>query len=207
MSQLTLSFKGKILKTFPLVEGEHVIGSDPSCELHIDSLAIQPRHASVTTHGSEIVLRDLGSPEGTFVNNLKIEEHTLQAGDHIRVGKHTLDYIQSATPLNSTAEAEPALPDETGAAVTKQASSGWLQIMSGHNLGKTISLSRNMTNLGTPGVQTAVVAKRNDGFFITHLEGANPPTVSKVSIGDKAFRLKDGDIIQIGNVKMQFSLE
>ena len=79
--------------------------------------------------------------------------------------------------------------------------------MTGHNLGKTISLSRNMTNLGTPGVQTAVVAKRNDGFFITHLEGATPPLVGNTSIGEKAYRLNDGDIIQIGNVKMQFSLE
>ena len=206
MSHLTLSFKGKVLKTLLLSEGEQVIGSDPSCELHIDSLAVQPRHASVTTHDSEAVIRDLGSPDGTFINNQKIEKHTLQLGDHIRIGKHTLDYVE-VKPTESIAEPEPALPDETTTPTTKHLRSGWLQIMTGHNLGKTISLNRNMTNLGTPGVQTAVVAKRNDGFFITHLEGASPPKVGNSSIGDKAFRLNDGDIIQIGNVKMQFSLE
>ncbi|MCK5639656.1 MAG: FHA domain-containing protein [Gammaproteobacteria bacterium] len=204
MSQLTLSFKGKILKTFLIAEGEQVIGSDPSCEIHIDSLAVQARHATITSNGSEVVIRDLGSPDGTFVNNQKIEEHTLEAGDNIRIGKHTLDYVQIKS-TNPTPE--PKTSDETAAPAKNQPSAGWLQIMSGHNLGKTISLNRNITNLGTPGVQTAMVSKRTEGFFITHLEGANPPKVGNASIGDKAHQLNDGDIIQIGNVKMQFSLE
>jgi hypothetical protein len=80
----------------------------------------------------------------------------------------------------------------------------WLQILSGHNLGKNLSLNRALTNLGTPGIQTAVIAKRNDGYFLSHLEGENPPKVGDSPIGDKSWPLQDGDIIQIGNVKMQF---
>ncbi|HLP29875.1 MAG TPA: FHA domain-containing protein, partial [Geothrix sp.] len=72
MSTLTLSFKGMNLKTLTLAEGEMVIGSDPGCAIHIDSLAVQPRHAAVVTKGSASTLRDLGSPDGTFVNNEKL---------------------------------------------------------------------------------------------------------------------------------------
>ena len=90
---------------------------------------------------------------------------------------------------------------------TQASKQGWLQILNGQNLGKTLSLNRSMTNLGKPGVATAVITKRGDGYFISHLEGKFPPTVGNESIGDRSIKLKDGDTIKIGNIKMQFYLE
>ena len=67
MSKLTLSFKGKVLKVFPVLKGSMTLGSDPSCTLHIDSLAIQPQHAQIDTVNSDSVIRDLGTEEGTCI--------------------------------------------------------------------------------------------------------------------------------------------
>ena len=80
MSKLTLSFKGKVLKVFPVVQGDMFIGSDPSCTLRIDSLAVQPKHARLHTVAAQSVLYDLDSPDGTFVNQVRITEHTLKDG-------------------------------------------------------------------------------------------------------------------------------
>lgn len=210
MSKLTLSFKDKVLKVYPLPEGEAIIGSDPACRLHIDSLAVQPRHASIITQGTTSVLRDLGSSDGTFVNGKKLSgDYTLKDDDVIRVGKHdllfTLEIPVEAIRAETLAEMDQG--EELKLEPIRELKSGWLQLLSGHNVGKTISLSRNLTNLGTPGVQTAVIAKRSDGYFLSHLEGEHPPTVDGVSIGDTSWHLQDGNVIQMGNVKMQFYLQ
>ncbi len=197
MSKLTLSFKGKKLKVVQVSMGEMVIGSDPACQLHIDSLAVQPRHATITTQGDVSILRDLGTSDGVLVNGSKIEEHTLQDGETIQIGKHTLEFI-----FSPTSEA-----DNTFKAAAQAAhKSAWLQILTGSNVGKTINLKNNMTNLGKAGVQTAVIARREDGYFLTHLEGEHSPKVDGVPIGDESRRLEDGNVIQLGNVKMQFTL-
>lgn len=204
MPTLTLSFKGRTLKIFPVGAGEMVIGSDSGSAVHIDSLAVEPRHASVTTDGQKTVLRDLGSESGTYVNNERIDERHLEDNDQIRIGKHTLTFARDLGEMEEQqppAESDPQLPAH------EQPKTAWLQILNGQNLGKTISLNRKMTNLGKPGVQTAVIARRNDGYFLSHLEGAHPPTVSGKAIGDHSWQLHDGDVVQIGNVRMQFYLQ
>jgi len=211
LSKLTLTFKGKVLKVFPVLKGTMMLGSDPNCTIYIDSLALQPEHAQIETVNNESVIRDLNTDEGTFIGQTKIEGlHPLKDEDVIRVGKHTLTYSFSEdltremdAVSESIAEEEPA-PIQMGSQERKQ---GWLQIMNGANLGKTMSLNKSMTNLGKPGVSTAVITKRQDGYFISQLEGNHPLLIKNQEIGGKSQQLIDGDTIQIGNIKMQFYLE
>lgn len=213
MSKLTLSFKSKVLKVYPVLKGSMVIGSDPSCAIFIDSLAIQPQHAQIDTVNNDSVVRDLNTDEGTFIGTNKVEGmHPLKDEDVIRIGKHTLAYSFSED-INTTDEQEVVaeiINEEEPAPIQMEAQSktqGWLQIMSGSNLGKTISLNKSMTNLGKPGVSTAVITKRPDGYFISQLEGVQPLLIKNQELGDKSHQLMDGDTIQIGNIKMQFYLE
>jgi len=226
VSKLTLSFKSKILRVFPLQQGTMEIGSDPGCVIHIDSLAVQGKHARIETHGHDTILFDLKSDDGTFINQDRITEHKLADGDLIRVGKHTLTYKyeeishlesnESSTSIDitpvletekdsgQTTEIPSANPESIQATQPKQ---GWLQILNGQNLGKTMALSKSMTNLGKPGVATAVITRRNDGYFISHLEGKHPPRVGGTEIGDHSTKLEDNDTITIGNIRMQFYME
>lgn len=212
MAKLTLAFKDTILKVFVVEPGEMLIGSDPACKVFIDSLALQPRHASITTAHHKSTLHDLSGDEGgTFVNSKKLEEeYQLKHDDEIRVGKHTLLFTTDpADELASDDELpEPVLDpiDEPIIIAKTKQKEAWLQIMNGANVGRTISLSRTMTNLGKAGVQTAVIARRGDGYFLSHLEGERTPLVDGKSIGDNSYKLEDGNVIQIGNVKMQFTL-
>lgn len=222
MSRLTLSFKSKVLRVFPLQQGVMEIGSDPSCLIHIDSLAVQDKHARIETHGNDSILFDLKTDDGTFVNQNRISEHKLADGDMIRVGKHTLSYKfeevssleanESSTsidisPILEAEQTKPAQEEIPEPAPSGKPKQGWLQILNGQNLGKTMALTRSMTNLGKPGVATAVITKRNDGYFISHLEGKHPPSVGNTPIDDRSVKLEDGDTITIGNIKMQFYLE
>jgi len=210
LSKLTLSFKGKVLKVFPVLKGSMTLGSDPSCTIHIDSLAIQPKHAEINTVNNESVIRDLNSDEGTFIGQTKIESlHQLKDGEVIRIGKHTITYAFSENITNENDvitenQAEEAPPIQMEA---QEKTQGWLQIMNGANLGKTMSLNKSMTNLGKPGISTAVITKRSDGYFISQLEGNHPLLIKNEELGDRSLQLADGDTIQIGNIKMQFYLE
>lgn len=210
MSKLTLSFKGKVLKVFPVLKGSMVLGSDSSCTICVDSLALQPQHAQIDTVDNDSVIRDLNTEDGTFIGTTKIEGmHPLKDGDVIRVGKHTLAYSFSEDITHETeAIAEKIIAeDEPVQMESKEKNQGWLQIMNGSNLGKTMSLNKSMTNLGKPGISTAVITKRNDGYFISQLEGNHPLLIRNKELGDKSHQLNDGDTIQIGNIKMQFYLE
>lgn len=212
MAKLTLAFKDTVLKVVYVEAGEMLIGSDPACKVFIDSLALQPRHASITTVKHKSILRDLSDDEGgTFVNNKKIDgEYQLVHDDEIRVGKHTLLFTTDpADELAGDDDASDSMLDPIDEPVIiakTKVKDAWLQIMNGSNVGRTISLSRNLTNLGKAGVQTAVIARRGDGYFLSHLEGERTPLVDGKSIGEDSFKLEDGNVIQLGNVKMQFSL-
>ena len=84
---------------------------------------------------------------------------------------------------------------------------GAIQIISGGNAGKELELQKPLTTLGKPGVQVAVLTRRPQGYFITHVEGANHPSVNGQSIGAAPHALKDHDVIELAGVKMEFFLK
>ena len=79
-----------------------------------------------------------------------------------------------------------------------------VQILNGPNAGKELELVKNLTTLGKPGVQVAVLARRPHGYFITHVEGGSFPTVNGSSIGEQPHQLRDHDLIELAGVKMEF---
>jgi hypothetical protein len=84
---------------------------------------------------------------------------------------------------------------------------GTIQILSGPSAGKELPLSKPLTTLGKPGVQVAVIAKRPQGYFITHVEGASFPVVNGKHLDAQAHPLNDHDVIELAGVKMEFFLK
>jgi pSer/pThr/pTyr-binding forkhead associated (FHA) protein len=84
---------------------------------------------------------------------------------------------------------------------------GAIQLLSGGNAGKELELTKPLTTLGKPGVQVAVLTRRPQGYFITHVEGEQQPTVNGQAIGTAPHALKDHDLIELAGVKMEFFLK
>ncbi len=82
-----------------------------------------------------------------------------------------------------------------------------IQILSGPNAGKELELVKGLTTLGKPGVQVAVLTRRPQGFFITHVEGASHPSVNGQVLGGQPCQLQDHDLIELAGVKMEFFLK
>jgi DNA-binding winged helix-turn-helix (wHTH) protein len=74
-------------QTFPLVDGENVIGRDPRCSVWVDASGVSRRHARVSVAADSFTLEDLGSRNGTFLRGGKVTTpQPLQDGDVIRLG-------------------------------------------------------------------------------------------------------------------------
>lgn len=68
-------------------DGEHVLGRDPDLELFFDSPSVSRRHALIRVTGGEATVEDLGSKNGTFVADRRVDSTMpLADGDVIRVG-------------------------------------------------------------------------------------------------------------------------
>ena len=76
--------------------------------------------------------------------------------------------------------------------------------LSGTIAGRELELTKPLTTLGKPGVQVAVLTRRPQGFFVTHVEGASFPVVNGKTLDAQAQMLNDHDIIELAGVKMEF---
>jgi pSer/pThr/pTyr-binding forkhead associated (FHA) protein len=108
--------------------------------------------------------------------------------------------VTSRTAVGSSVAAPVAAPPAPAATQGV----GTVQVLNGQNAGKTLELTKSLTTLGKPGVQVAVITKRPNGYFITHVEGASFPVVNGTSVGAQAAALKENDVIEIAGVKMEF---
>lgn len=81
---------------------------------------------------------------------------------------------------------------------------GIIQILSGPSAGKELPLTKALTTLGKPGVQVAVIARRPQGYFITHVEGSTYPVLNGKSLDAQAHALSDHDVVELAGVKMEF---
>jgi hypothetical protein len=135
---------------------------------------------------------------------------TPDSGDAVASAQSGPAAALAAPPASgpSKTEALPAAPPPpaaSAAGATAQAI-GTIQILSGPNAGRELPLAKALTTLGKPGVQVAVIAKRPQGHFITHVEGANFPVVNGKTLDAQAHQLNDHDIIELAGVKMEFFL-
>ncbi|MFO1204187.1 MAG: FHA domain-containing protein [Burkholderiales bacterium] len=82
-----------------------------------------------------------------------------------------------------------------------------VQILTGPSAGRELELSKSLTTVGKPGVQVAVITRRPQGYYITHVEGANFPILNGKSLDAQAHPLNDHDIVELAGVKMEYFLK
>jgi DNA-binding winged helix-turn-helix (wHTH) protein len=74
-------------RTFPLADGENVVGRDPRCTVWLDESGVSRRHARIIVTGRSATVEDLGSKNGTFIRNSRVAgPRDLVDGDVIRLG-------------------------------------------------------------------------------------------------------------------------
>jgi diguanylate cyclase (GGDEF)-like protein len=75
---------------YKLTKRKVVIGRGSQADIHVVDDGISRRHAEIENDGESMLIRDLGSTNGTYCNGERITEHALEDGDKIQVGSTTI---------------------------------------------------------------------------------------------------------------------
>ena len=88
-----------------LDEGEHVIGRDPNVEIYLDAPGVSRRHALIKIAAARATIEDLGSKNGTFVGDQRVDgSRSIGDGDVITVGSVKLTVRALQTPTSTETE-------------------------------------------------------------------------------------------------------
>jgi len=88
-----------------LAEGENIIGRDPGARVTLDSIKVSRLHARITVNDLATTLEDLGSRNGTSVNNQKISGPVqLTDGDEIAIGGFTVKFRAGGSAAPTAAD-------------------------------------------------------------------------------------------------------
>ncbi len=228
MAKLILSFNGEVVKEYKLDKEILTIGRQPDNDIRIDNPAVSSKHAKVLTILNDSFIEDLDSTNGTFIGDNKITKHALQNGENIILGKHELKYLKTNADsgesefektmvihadvegILKTKEVDKNSEKSIGSVGTSTSDPGpaRLQLISGTNAGKELQLTKILTTLGKPGVQTAAITRRPAGYFLIVVEAGKDnkrPLVNDTEVG-KQQPLADGDVIEVAGIKMSFNL-
>ena len=106
MGRSGVSFRIKwVAGRVTLDEGEHVIGRDPDVEIYLDAPGVSRRHASIKIEAARATVEDLGSKNGTFVGDQRVDgSRSIGDGDVITVGSVKLTVRALQTPHSTETE-------------------------------------------------------------------------------------------------------
>ncbi|KJU82171.1 FHA domain-containing protein [Candidatus Magnetobacterium bavaricum] len=236
MAKILLKFKDAVLKDFPLEKDVLTIGRKPTNDIHVDNLAVSGTHARIFKKDDKFYIEDLNSLNGTFVNGKKISVHHLTNSDVVIIGKHSLSYVSDKDTVKPKVEKEQSIMDETimidsklkdeilqkspakESTSTDKAITGGFVVIEGSTekndyelvdrittIGKDKTAAIHLKGLFAPKV-AALVNKRKDGYTISSATGGKGVKVNGKD-SDGAHKLEEGDIVEVGGIKLQFYIK
>ena len=96
-------------RTFPL-QTSLTLGRADDAGLRIPLESISRLHARLTPAGDDVLVEDLGSANGTWLNGKRITRAQAVHGDEIRVDTQRFQLVEPGRPLRATGEGAPASP-------------------------------------------------------------------------------------------------
>jgi len=108
---------GTVASEITLTKGDFTIGRDHGNSLQLDDGEVSGKHAVITLRPNkylpeslDMTISDLGSTNGTFVNNVSVKEHVLKHGDSIRISGYEYRIFDDQSHVGT--QTEYSLPEE-----------------------------------------------------------------------------------------------
>jgi pSer/pThr/pTyr-binding forkhead associated (FHA) protein len=115
MAKFIVLYNGEPLKTFELDEPVITIGRLPENTISIANMGVSRRHARIEEDTDrKLIITDLNSLNGTFINGKKAKKSPLNHGDKIAIGKYTIIYKTEGDTKGAEGEAQGKKTATTG---------------------------------------------------------------------------------------------
>lgn len=204
MPQLIVSVENVEIKHVYIAKDVTTLGRKADNDIVLDNGAISSHHCRFELKGlADVFVEDLGSTNGTFVNNVRVKRQQLEDDDVIAIAGFRLRYMQSTGDSGFGATAimnmgvQPHLPPPASA---------MFRVLSGSSAGLEVPVVKAVSTFGKPGVAVIAVSHRRTGYFAAHLDGTEVPLINGRPLGHDPVLLADQDVLDLAGTSMQFVL-
>jgi hypothetical protein len=207
MGKLVIKFQGKLIGEVNLKLGDTKIGRKPDCDIVLTDTAASGAHAVVKTVGLKSTIQDLGSTNGTFIENKRVKQQELRHGETILIGGHSLLYREDMNldaPVlgqRAAASAPRPAPQEHTTVLT---AFGQLLAVDGREKGKRLPLIKEEIALDNPGKNPARIFRTSEGYVLHASVGPGEPRVNNKPVPQGGQLLESGDVVEVAGTKFQF---
>lgn len=232
MAKILLKYKEAVVKEIELDKEVMTIGRKPDNDIVIDNQAVSGHHASIKREGGALFIEDLSSLNGTYLNSQKVSKAELFNNDVILIGVHTLDVASDKNRETdkksftmrgrSMDETMVIAPEDKKKIITAADKSvpeplGGFLVIEGSTDQKEYELKERVSSIGKEDGSAiklkgffapklaALINRRKEGYFITPSGGKELKVNGKTI--ERRYDLKDGDIVEVGNLKLQFYIK
>jgi pSer/pThr/pTyr-binding forkhead associated (FHA) protein len=235
MPRLILMFNKQVIREYPFLKDSITVGRAEDNTVVIDNLAVSSYHARIDKAGTDFILTDLQSTNGTFINENRVITHKLSHGDNVSIGKHILLFVGekgkaeseesdekmslNKTMMLDTAKQRELLAKQKGVAPVPKPPEkiGVISFVDGSGLGE-IELNKKLTKIGKAdtsevqlsgllmGATAATISRRPAGYTITFTGGMAKLKVNG-QVVKESIDLKEFDRVEIGAYKFQFYMK
>jgi hypothetical protein len=205
MPQLIVTVEGVEVKHVYVAKDRTTLGRGPDNDIVLQNAAVSTRHCAFDLKGiADVFIEDLGSTNGTFVNNQRLtQRRKLEDEDVVAVANFRIRYLEAtgdsgfgATAI-MTMGANPNLPPPAHAS---------FRVLSGSSAGLEVPVVKAVSTFGKPGVAVIAVSHRRTGYFAAHLDGSETPQLNGRPLGHDPVMLAHEDVLELAGTKMQFVL-
>ena len=207
MPQLITTVDGVEIHRTYLTRVRTTLGRKPDNHIVLTDLAVSGAHCVFELSGlMDVVVMDLGSTNGTYINGAMVRMHLLKDQDIVSIGKFKIQFF-SANALTDECKtvAMPLYEGHSSAATGAMQAS--LKLLTGTSAGLELPVSKAVSTFGQPGIALIAIAHRRQGYFVSCMEATQTPKLNGLDITDQPVLLADRDVIELAGSALEFLLK
>jgi hypothetical protein len=201
MPQLIATVQGVEVKHVYLHKDRTTLGRKAGNDIVLDTMVVSGHHCAFDLIGvADVFVQDLGSTNGTYVNDRMIKDRThLSDGDVIAIGPYRIRYVQASEEPSTFSGTQTFMQE----AIPLQAV---FTVETGSSAGLEVPVVKAVTTFGKPGIAVVSVAQRRGGYFVSQLTGNTAPLLNGTPMGADPVLLSDQDVLELAGTRMRFQL-
>ncbi len=204
MPQLIASVEGVEVKHVYLAKDRTTLGRHPDNDIVLSNPAVSAHHCVFELRGlADVFVEDLGSTNGTFVNNRRVKRQQLHDEDVVAISSFRIRYLTATDDSGFGATAAMALGPSPH--LPPPAHASW-RVLTGTSAGLEVPVNKAVSTFGKPGVALIAVSHRRTGYYAAHLDGEQVPLLNGRPLGHDPVLLADHDVLELAGTRMQFVL-
>lgn len=220
-AEIIVMLADKIVNKYAIEKTETTIGRSAGSDILLDNPGVSRHHAVITEKGGKFIVEDKGSANGTFISGEKITSRELKNSDRIQILNYSLTLklpqvdaektVLLTQPIAQPSAQTPIPPSVSGEVKTKPTGQSKLVFEDNreHVLKSTVTtigigddMELKLEGRGIAEHHASILRGKQGEFTIVHKGGRAATTISGEKIQEH--RLKNGDVIEIGQYKIKY---